>query len=102
MTTPAPGQGIEVTGRHSALQWILYFIQLTVEVDGRPEAGPWGRPRFIALPAGDHTVSVYFKYLWKPRCCEAVAVVQVAPGQVTRVTYDAPLFMTSRGSLFVG
>jgi hypothetical protein len=99
MTTPAPGEGIEIIGRHNPLQWLLYFTKLTVEVDGQPEQGPWRRRRVIAVPPGEHRVSVYFKYLGKPRCCAAETVVQVAPEQVTRLEYRAPQLMTSPGKL---
>jgi hypothetical protein len=102
MTTPESSEGIEVTGRHNALAFFLYLIPLTVEVDGEAHPGPWGRQRFIAAPPGQHAVSVYFPYLWQRRCCEAKGTVQVAPGQVSKVTYDAPIFMFSPGKLSVG
>jgi hypothetical protein len=101
MTTPAPGEGIEIIGRHSPLAWLLYFTRLTVEVDDQPQRGPWRQARFIAVPPGEHNVKVFFKYLAKVRCCEAGTVVQVAPGQVTRLEYRAPRLMTSPGKLKV-
>jgi hypothetical protein len=102
MTTPAPGEGIEgieIIGRHNPLAWLLYFTKLTIEVDGQPQQGPWRRQRFIAVPPGEHTVKVFFKYLAKARCCEAGTVVQVAPGHVTGLEYRAPQLMTSPGKL---
>ena len=99
MTTPASGEGIEITGRHNPLAWLLYFTKLTVEVDGQPRRGPWRRPRFMAVPPGEHKVNVYFKYLAKARCCEAGTVVQVSPEQTTRLEYRAPQLMTSPGKL---
>jgi hypothetical protein len=99
MTTPAPGEGIEIIGRHNPLQWLLYFTKLTVEVDGQPQPGPWRKQRFIAVSPGEHRVNVFFKYLAKARCCEAETVVQVAPGQTTRLQYRAPQLMTSPGKL---
>jgi hypothetical protein len=40
-------------------------------------------------------VSVYFPYLWQRRCCEAKATIQIAPGQVSKVTYDAHVKVTA-------
>jgi hypothetical protein len=101
MTTPASGEGIEVIGRHNPLQWLLYFTQLTVEVDGEPQRGPWRRQRFIAAPAGQHRVNAFFRYLTMARACEAVLDIQVSPGQVARLEYRAPIFVTSKGKLRV-
>ncbi len=101
MTTPVPGEGIEATGRHNPLAWILYLIPLTVEVDGQATTGSWSKPRFIPVPPGQHEVSIYFPYLWKSRCGEGSAAVQVAPGQVTKVVYHAPMLMFSPGKLSV-
>jgi hypothetical protein len=101
MTTPAPAEGIEVTGRHNPLAWLLYFIKLTVEVDGQAEQGSWRLQRFTAVTPGEHTVKVFFKYFTKARCCEAGTVVQVEPGQVIRLDYRAPQLMTSPGKLKV-
>lgn len=99
MTAMAPGEGIEIIGRHNPLAWLLYFTKLTVEVDGQPEPGPWRRQRFIAVPPGPHRVNVFFKYFVKARCCEAGLDVQVAPGQVTKLEYRAPQLVTSPGKL---
>jgi hypothetical protein len=99
MTTPAAGEGIEVIGRHNPMQWLLYFTKLTVEVDGQAQPGPWRQQRFVAVPPGQHRVNVFFRYLTAARACEAVLDVQVSPGQVTRLQYRAPIFVTSKGKL---
>lgn len=101
MTTPAAGEGIEVIGRHNPLQWLLYFTQLTVEVDGQAQRGRWRRPRFAAVPPGQHRVNVYFRYLTMARACEAVLDIQVSPGQVAKLEYRAPIFVTAKGKLRV-
>jgi hypothetical protein len=101
MTSTATGEGIEVTGRHNPLAWILYLLPLKVEVDGQVESGPWGT-RFIAVPPGQHQVSVFFPYLFNARTCEGSASVTVNPGQVTRVSYRAPIFIFSSGKIKVG
>jgi hypothetical protein len=100
MTSPVSGEGIEVTGRHNPLAWILYLVPLEVEIDGQAQSGSWGT-RFTAVPPGQHQVSVYFPYLFRRRCCEGSATVTVSPGQVARVGYRAPLFVFSPGKLKV-
>jgi len=100
MTSPGSGEGIEVTGTHNLLAFILDLVPLKVEVDGQAESGSWGT-RFIAVPPGQHQVSVYFPYLFRPRCCEGSASVSVSAGQVTRVDYRAPMTIFSPGKLTV-
>lgn len=91
--------GISVQGRHNPMQVVLYFVGLTVEVDGEARSGSW-RSRFIPLAPGSHQVNVYFRY-FKPRCCEAGITVQVAGDQTVALEYRAPQLMTSPGRLTV-
>jgi hypothetical protein len=92
--------GISVQGSHNPMQVVLYFVGLTVEVDGVAQSGKW-RSRFIPLTPGSHQVNVFFRYLFKQRCCEAGATVQVADDQTVTLEYRAPQLMTSPGRLTV-
>lgn len=92
--------GISVQGRHNPMQVFLYFIRLTVEVDGKAQSGAW-RSRFIPLAPGSHQVNVFFRYLFKARCCEAGITVQVAGDQTVTLEYRTPQLMTSPGRLAV-
>jgi hypothetical protein len=80
------------------LAWLLYFTKLTIEVDGIPSIGSWGR-RELALDPGDHEVRVFFRYLWRPRCGEAAVRVQLSPEEKQAVSYRAPWLMTGAGKL---
>jgi len=93
--------GISVRGRHNPMQVFLYFVRLTVEVDGQAQSGAWRSSRFIPLTPGSHRVNVYFRYLFKERCCEAGTTVEVADGQTVTLEYRAPQLMTSDGRLTV-
>jgi hypothetical protein len=94
MTTPASGEGIEIIGRHKLFEWPLQLTKLTVEVDGQPYQGQWGHPRFLAAPPGEHRVKVFFRYFGTVRG-ETETVVQVAPGQVTRLEYRTPVIVVA-------
>jgi hypothetical protein len=92
--------GISLQGRHNPLQFFLYFVRLTVEVDGQAQSGAW-RNRFVPLAPGAHQVNVYFRYLFKARCCEAGISVQVPGDRAVTLEYRTPQLMTSRGRLTV-
>jgi len=93
--------GISVRGRHNPMQVFLYFVRLTVEVDGQAQSGAWRSSRFVPLAPGSHQVNVYFRYLFKERCCEAGTTVEVAADQTVTLEYRAPQLMTSAGRLTV-
>ncbi|WP_233289274.1 hypothetical protein [Kitasatospora sp. MBT63] len=90
--------GISLQGRHNPLQLFLFFVPLTVEVDGTAESGSW-RNRFVPLAPGVHQVKVFFRYMFKARCCEATLRIEVADGQEISLEYRAPQPVTSPGSL---
>ncbi|WP_328752644.1 hypothetical protein OHT57_44365 [Streptomyces sp. NBC_00285] len=92
--------GIAVQGRHNPMQFFLFFVRLTIEIDGKAQSGSW-RDRFVPLTPGSHTVDVYFRYLFKARCCPAGTTVQVAAGQTVTLQYRTPQLMTSAGRLEV-
>ena len=80
------------------MQFFLRFTALTVEVDGQAQKGAWSS-RFVPLTPGSHRVDVYFRYLFKARCCEAGTTVELREGQVVELEYQAPQLMTSPGRL---
>ena len=92
--------GIKVTGHHLAMAWILYFVKMTVEVDGSPSVGTWNS-RFVPLSSGNHEVKVFFKYLMKPRCGEAGTTITLNEGQILSIDYKAPFLMNQDGKLTV-
>ncbi|MFJ1811218.1 MULTISPECIES: hypothetical protein [unclassified Streptomyces] len=92
--------GISLQGRHNPMQFFLYFVRLTIEVDGKAQSGSW-RSRFVPLAPGAHRVNVYFRYLFKARCCAADVTVQITDGQEVTLEYRAPQLMTSAGRLAV-
>lgn len=92
--------GISLQGRHNPMQVFLYFVRLTIEVDGKAQSGSW-RSRFVPLAPGSHRVDVYFRYLFKARCCAADVTVQVTDGETVTLEYRAPQLVSSPGRLAV-
>jgi hypothetical protein len=86
----ASATGIELTAK--LFLYPLSFLNLlfkpTIEIDGQPTRGIWQKPQFLAVPAGNHTFSVYWKYLGFLKCNRATLQVQVVDGQVTQVLYN--------------
>lgn len=58
----------------------------------------WGRT-FLELEPGPHLVEVWFRDLWYRRAGAADLRITLAPGEVRRVRYRAPLFVFKKGSL---
>jgi len=92
------GSKVTIVAKHSPLAWALYFSKLTVEIDGQSSVGRWGN-RIIELSPGRHEVKVFFKYLFKPRCGEAVVTVNVENDENTNIEYRAPALMSSPGKI---
>ncbi len=90
--------GVEVKAGFFPLMFILYLCPATIEIDGTVAARKWGT-HFLELPPGDHTVKVYFKYLWMSQCGANSVTVTVQQGRVTRVKYSAPPLVFLKGSI---
>ena len=86
-------QGIEIEGRHRVFKFPLQFIKLIAEVDGQQQRVQWDQPHFIAEPPGEHQIKVFIRYFGRVRAATEM-VVQVAPGQITKLEYRAPLVAT--------
>ncbi|MDQ3879169.1 MAG: hypothetical protein M3290_12600, partial [Actinomycetota bacterium] len=55
--------GITVKTGFNFLQFILFFFQPTVVIDGNAQKVKWGE-QFYPTTAGQHTVAVFFRYLF--------------------------------------
>lgn len=67
-----------------------------IEIDGQVHKKSWG-PHFFEAPPGNHKVTVYFGYLFKPRCGENSVSVNVAAGKVAHVRFHMPPWMFGNG-----
>lgn len=95
-------EGVLVNTEYFPLAFMMLFFKPKFVLDGQ-ELGPrdWGRTPLPATP-GQHHVHVYVPYLFPSKIGPADATVNVAPGQLTELSYKAPLFAFSPGSLGEG
>lgn len=91
--------GLEIKTSFTPLQWVFYFVQPKVAVNGHEYPLTWGT-RVAQFPPGQYHVKIWVPYLFGPAC---VAETQVAvyDGQVTSVSYETAMFVFSAGSLMV-
>lgn len=97
---PAPQGRVKVTLGFIPLQWILYFVTPNIEINGAVRPFKWGTHEFD-MPAGQYQLMISFPYFLQSHCCAARGLLTVYPGCVTQVTYDAPFFMWSNGTMIV-
>ena len=91
---------LDITTSFFPLAWILHFITPRIEINGHPQNRPWGRS-VIPLQPGQYQVTVSFPYIFRDRCGPATAVVPIYAGHATVVTYEAPFFTFSNGTMRV-
>ncbi len=92
--------GVEVKTGFFWLAFIFFFCTPRIEIDQAVHKKYWGR-HFFELSPGEHQVTVYFVYLFKPRCGENSITVTVAPDTVTHIRYFMPPWIFVKGSLKV-
>ena len=90
---------IAVAAKHSPLAVFLYLTKFVVEVDGNPSEGSWGQ-RFVPVAPGPHTVRMWFRYLGRPAGLAEVSI-NVAAGTASAMSYRAPMFAFSSGTVKV-
>lgn len=89
---------IELNLSFFPLAFILFLVTPIVAINRQPQPRPWGRHAFD-LPAGQYEVFAAFPYMFSDRCGPAQLIVPVYAGYVTVVTYEAPFFMFSNGTM---
>ena len=101
MTVPSSDPtGIVVKTSVFPLSFILLLFKNTVTIDGVAHVMSWGE-NFFPAPAGAHTVTVSFKYLFFSKLGENRVSVNVAPGQSARVAYRSSWFFLLPGKISV-
>jgi hypothetical protein len=102
MTNTSPQTGIAVTTKFFVLAFLLYFFKPKVHIDNGPALdNGWGT-MFVPLGPGTHTVRCYVPYMFFPTMGDSSVIVQVAPGQVVPVTWQAPWLVFLKGPMKVG
>jgi len=88
-TNPAPS-GVQVHTGFWALTFLLALVRPRLELDGGPRTPqPWG-DTFIWVAPGRHTVRCSFRWLFVDRAGDATVTVDVPPGHVVHLAYEAP------------
>ncbi|HEV2310174.1 MAG TPA: hypothetical protein VGU73_06590 [Acidimicrobiia bacterium] len=99
MTQSQPSEGIEISATFFFLAFILYFFPPTFVVDGQAMKGAWNSPTMVPVPAGSHSVKVFFRYLWIMDAGPGELQVDVPAGGVRRVSYRAPWLVFLNGKI---
>jgi hypothetical protein len=84
-----PRQGITLRTGFFRLDWTLRFTRTTVVIHGQLHELPWGE-HFLPLEPGPHQVEVSYRYLHVSRAGKASVLINIAPYQVLRASYQAP------------
>ena len=95
----AMSSGLEIHTSFNPLQWVFFFVQPKVAVNGHEYPLTWGT-RVAPFPPGQYHVRIWTPYLFGPACV-AEAQVPVYEGQVTGLSYTTSFFVFSPGNLSI-
>ena len=90
--------GIGVAAGFFRGAFFLFACAPRIEIDGVAHKKSWGT-HFFEVSPGTHEVTVYYVYLFKPRCGENSISVEVGEGRIAHVRYHMPPWMFAKGSL---
>lgn len=96
--TDSSATGVEIKLGFFPLAFFLVVCTPRVEIDGTVHKKYWGTHFFPTTP-GQHTVKVYFRYLFMARCGANSIDVKVSEGATSRLKYSMPPWMFAKGSL---
>jgi hypothetical protein len=96
-TTPT---GIAVKAKIFPIAFIMLLFKPIVEIDGQPHEGAWS-DNFFPVGAGNHSVTVYWKYFWFLPSNRGTINVTVADGQAVNVLYQARWLVFLPGKISV-
>jgi len=92
--------GIEIQLRFFMLSFFLFLCKPVITINGAVYRKSWGT-HFIELPPGRYVVKVHFHYLFWHECGANAVEARVDAGNVTRVSYYMPSWMTAKGVMKV-
>lgn len=91
---------IHVNTSFFPLAWILYMCTPVIEIDGEKNSRKWGTHSFEVSP-GEHTVKIYFPYMWRSECGANQTTVNVPEGGAVNISYNMPPWMFAKGKIRV-
>jgi len=77
---------IEVTASHMPGSVAQEAVKPIIEVDGEPRQGKWGL-NTLEVPAGQHTLKAYHKWLVFRKAYASSTTVDVVGGQTVRLEW---------------
>lgn len=89
---------ITIRPTHSMTQFILKAVRPEVSVNGETTRLRWNAESTVEVVSGTHDVEVYFPYMGR-KSGPAQAQISVKDGEVANLSYRAPMFVTSNGTL---
>ena len=92
--------GIAVKCKIFPLAFLMLLFKPTIEIDGQPHEGSWS-DNFFPAGAGNHSVTVSWKYFWFLVVNKATINVTVAEGQPVNVLYQARWLIFLPGKISV-
>src|SRR5256885_200136 len=92
--------GIAVTAKIFVLNFVMLLFKPVVEIDGVVQEGAWST-KFLATAPGQHSVTVYWKYMWFLPANRATVNVTVADGSSVDITYQARWMIFLPGKISV-
>ena len=91
--------GVEVKAGFFPLLFLLFLCTPRIEVDSALHKKYWGR-HFFPLEPGEHTIKVYWRYLFLSHAGEATIKIILKPNQVSKVRYYMWVpWMFAKGSI---
>ncbi|MDQ6696654.1 MAG: hypothetical protein M3Z46_04260 [Actinomycetota bacterium] len=98
--TPSSPTAISITAKILFLNFFMLLFKPIVEIDGQSRQGTWSTETF-AIEPGQHSVTVFWKYLGLLPINKATMVVNVVEGTTTEVLYRPRWFIFLPGKLTV-
>lgn len=92
--------GIAVTAKILFLNFVQLLFKPVVEIDGVAKEGAWSTT-FFATDPGQHTVAVYWKYLWFLPVNRGTVTVTIAEGTTVDMLYRPRWLVFLPGKLSV-
>ncbi len=86
--------GIEITAKHSFLNFTWAFYKPKFTIDGSTAQYQWGKPTVIPTTPGQHEVNVHFSTIFVKKAGKASITVNTPEGTVTRLSYKAPFWFS--------
>jgi hypothetical protein len=94
------GTGIQLTAKIFPLAFIALLFKPFVEIDGQPTRGTWST-QFIPTTAGNHSITVYWKYFGFFPSNRATMQITVPEGQTVPVRYRTSWMVFLPGKIAV-